>query len=287
MLNLQTQRGCAFGCCYCTYPLLEGRTPRRQAPEEVAENFAELARLGARYVFIVDSVFNSSARHVSGICEAILQRGIKIHWGCFLRPQGLTSELMKLMARAGLSHIEFGSDSLCDEVLASYEKGLCFEDILKSSELAQAERLEYCHFLIAGGPGETMETLQQGFERSKLLPGAVLMAVVGGRIYPGTALHQRALAEGVITAQTNLLNPTYYISPHLIEERIFAALREQSAKAPNWIVGEPSPGFLRFVQRLRQRGVSGPLWSYASLIQRVWLQAPPQPDLKTTGTPSS
>jgi radical SAM superfamily enzyme YgiQ (UPF0313 family) len=63
MLNLQTQRGCGFRCGYCTYPLIEGRRHRRRPPELVAAEFEQLERLGARYVFIVDSVFNSSGRH--------------------------------------------------------------------------------------------------------------------------------------------------------------------------------------------------------------------------------
>jgi radical SAM superfamily enzyme YgiQ (UPF0313 family) len=275
MLNIQTQRGCAFHCCYCTYPLLEGRAHRRRPPDAVAEEFEQLQNLGARYAFIVDSVFNSSVRHVAEICEAILARNLKLKWGCFLRPQGLTSELMKLMARAGLTHIEFGSDSFCDEVLATYDKGLSFDDIAKSSELAYQEKLDYCHFLIAGGPGETRETLRQGFERSKRLSGTVIMAVVGARIYPGTTLHQRALAEGVIDSGTDLLTPAYYFSPQLTADQIFADLQEHARTAPNWIVGDPTPAFAKLVDRLRDRGVVGPLWSYLSMIQRIWPQRTP------------
>jgi radical SAM superfamily enzyme YgiQ (UPF0313 family) len=200
MLNVQTQRGCAFRCCYCTYPVIEGRNHLRQSPEQVAEEFAQAAQLGAKYVFIVDSVFNSSARHVTEICEAILRRNVKIAWGCFLRPHGLTPDLLRLMGRAGLAHVEFGSDSLCDEVLQVYQKGFTFRDIRESSEMARNANVDYCHFLIAGGPGETWETLERGFQNSQQLQGAIIMAVVGMRIYPGTHLFHHALAEGRITA---------------------------------------------------------------------------------------
>ena len=273
-LNLQTQRGCAFRCCYCTYPLIEGRQHRRRPAEAVAEEFDQLRRLGAKYVFIVDSVFNSSPRHVAEVCEAILRRDVKISWGCFLRPQDLTSELMKLMARAGLSHIEFGSDSFCDDVLASYQKGFSFEDIFQSSELARAANVDYCHFLISGGPGETHETLEEGFENSRRLKNAVIMAVVGMRIYPGTPLFERAVAEGRLTRGQDLLAPTYYISPAVTAESVFAQLQEFARRSPSWIVGDPSPAYASLVNRLRQRGVVGPLWSYFSIIQRLWPRGP-------------
>jgi len=33
MLNISTQRGCNLPCCFCTYPLIEGRENRRRQPE--------------------------------------------------------------------------------------------------------------------------------------------------------------------------------------------------------------------------------------------------------------
>ena len=268
-LNLQTQRGCRHTCCYCTYPVIEGRTHRRREPEAVADEMAQLENLGAKYVFIVDSVFNSSARHVTEICEAILRRPTKLRWGCFLRPQGLTPELMQLMKRAGLSHIEFGSDSFCDAVLEQYAKRLTFADIFHSSELARQAEIEHCHFLICGGPGETLETLETSFENSLRLNRPVIMAVVGMRIYPGTPLVQRARREGQIKPEDDLLSPAYYVSPHLTEEAVFERLRNFARRSPNWIAGDPPADFASLVKRLRQRGVVGPLWSYFALLQRI------------------
>ena len=272
MLNLQTQRGCAHRCCYCSYPLIEGRRHRRRPPEIVAADFEQLQRCGAKYVFLVDSVFNSSAQHVTEVCEALLSRDLKLPWGCFLRPQGLTPGLMRLMARARLTHIEFGSDSFCDEVLAAYHKDLTFEDILRSSDLAKAEKIDFCHFLIAGGPGESMTTLERGFQNSLRLQGAVMMAVVGMRVYPGTPLFERAIAEGRIGHQSDLLQPVYYVEPRLKVEEIFSKLKEFTRRSTNWIIGDPDAGYLKMVSRLRQHGVTGPLWSYFSAIQRLWPQ---------------
>lgn len=272
MLNLQTQRGCGFRCCYCTYPLIEGRLHRRRPPEMVTAEFEVLQRLGAKYVFITDSIFNSSPQHVTEICEAILRRNVKLSWGCFLRPQGLTPPLMKLMARAGLSHVEFGSDSFCDEVLSAYQKGFTFDDILRASELARQENIGCCHFLIAGGPGETRATLENGFANSKRLRSAVILAVVGMRVYPGTPLFEQAVAEGRIQRDADLLAPAYYLAPGLTSEAIFEQLQEFARRSPNWIVGDPDPAYAALVERLRQRNVVGPLWSYFAMIQRLWPQ---------------
>jgi radical SAM superfamily enzyme YgiQ (UPF0313 family) len=270
MLNLQTQRGCRFRCCYCTYPLLEGQKPMRRPPDMVAAEFEQLQKLGAKYVFITDSLFNSSREQAAEISEALLRRNLKMSWGCFLRPQGLAPDLMNLMARAGLSHIEFGSDSLCDEVLAAYHKDFCFDEVLYSSELARHENVDFCHFLIAGGPGESRATLASSYANSQRLKGAVIIAVVGMRIYPGTPLFEQAVAEGRIQRDADLLAPTYYLAPGLTADAVFERLREFARLSPCWIVGDPDPAYTTLVQRLRQRGVVGPLWSYFAMTQRLW-----------------
>jgi radical SAM superfamily enzyme YgiQ (UPF0313 family) len=176
---------------------------------------------------------------------------------------------MRLMARSGLAHIEFGSDSFCDEVLVTYQKGFIFADILYASELARRERIDFCHFLIAGGPGETAATLETTFQNSLRLEGAVMMAVVGMRIYPGTPLFKRAVAEGRLAAEADLLQPAYYLAPGLTREGVFGQLNEFSRRSPNWITGDLDPAYEKLVIRLRQRGVAGPLWSYFSLIRQL------------------
>jgi radical SAM superfamily enzyme YgiQ (UPF0313 family) len=275
MLNLQTQRGCGFRCCYCTYPLIEGKRPLRRSPDSVAAEFEQLQRLGARYVFITDSIFNSSRQHATEVCEAILRRNVKLSWGCFLRPQGLTPALLNLMARAGLTHIEFGSDSFCDEVLAAYQKDLTFDDILSSRELARQANVDFCHFLIAGGPGETRATLERSFANSQRLKGAVILAVVGMRIYPGTHLLERAVAEGRLQHDAELLAPIYYLAPGLTQEGIFEQLQTFARRSPNWIAGDPDPAYSGLVERLRRRGVAGPLWGYFAMLKRLWPQGVP------------
>jgi radical SAM superfamily enzyme YgiQ (UPF0313 family) len=268
-LNLQTQRGCHFLCCYCTYPLIEGKNHRRRPPEIVAAELASLQRHGAKFAFIVDSVFNSTQRHVTEICELILRRNIKISWGCFLRPRGLTAEMMDLMARAGLTCIEFGTDSFSDVTLKTYAKYFTFNDVFESSELARKRNIDYCHFLICGGPGETPGTLEESFENSLRLQRGTVMAVVGMRIYPGTPLFAQAVGEGVIQRDADLLAPAYYLAPGLTAEMIFSKLREFARRSPSWIVGDPAPGYQELIHRLRKRGVAGPLWSYLAAVQRL------------------
>ena len=121
-------------------------------------------------------------------------------------------------------------------------------------------------------PAKSRQTLRRGFEASLRIKDAVIMAVVGMRIYPGTRLCQQALAEGCIGRDHNLLAPAYYLAPGLAVDGVFGQLKEFARRAPNWIVGDPGLPTESLIERLRKKGAIGPLWSYFSTIQRLWPQ---------------
>ena len=96
------------------------------------------------------------------------------------------------------------------------------------------------------------------------------MAVIGMRVYPGTPLAQRARAERRIDDATDLLPPTYYLAPGLSEESILTQVRGFAASSGNWIAGEPSQVYAQLAERLRRRGVRGPLWNHLAVLQRLF-----------------
>ena len=260
MLNIQTQRGCPFKCCYCTYPLIEGTAVRYRSPEIVCDEIEKIMTAGAPYFFIVDSVFNSSHDHVAGICEEIIRRKITIPWGCYFRPKGVTRELLVLAARAGLKHIEFGSDSFCDSVLSAYGKNFCFSDILHASECAGEAGIHYAHFLIFGGPGETEQTMHKSFEHSKRIKKSIFFPFASMRLYPGTPLFECALDQGVVTDKQDLLHPFYYMNQNVSQEKATALVDEFSKLSSNWISCKKSVQSQKVMNILRKQHIVGPLW---------------------------
>jgi radical SAM superfamily enzyme YgiQ (UPF0313 family) len=269
-MGLQTQRGCPLKCCYCTYPMIEGRRSRFRPGEAVAAELARMAEGGARQVFLVDSVFNTSNSHVIEVCEAILRAGVKLNWECFLRPRkGITRELLELMQRAGLNHIEFGSDSFSDPVLRRYGKNFDFEEIRRASELAGELKIRYTHFIIFGGPGETPESMEETLARAAALPNALYFATIGMRVYPGTPLwHLVASNQPGDVAGDYLLEPRFYLEPPLTVAGIHGRLKQVQQGASNWAVGDPPPAFVETLAKLRRRGKGANMWEYVELMQR-------------------
>jgi len=273
--GVQTQRGCPLKCCYCTYPVIEGKRSRFRSGEEIVEELQQLAAHGMKYAFFVDSVFNTRTSHVVETCEAIIRAKLDLQWECFLRPGGVTRELLQLMKRAGLRHIEFGSDSFSDTTLASYGKSFSFEEVREASELAATLGVQYSHFLIFGGPSETVETVEETLARAVTLPAAFFFATIGMRIYPDTDLWRMLAPEQHgETAADYLVDPRFYVAPGLTAHGLHIRLRELLKSASNWIVGDPPAAFSETMTKLRKRGISGPMREYVDLLQR--LATPPR-----------
>ncbi len=267
IFNVQTQRGCPLHCSYCTYPLIEGARRRLRDYGRVVGELRRWRELGVRYVFVVDSVLNTTAAHMRGLGEAILASGVEIEWGCFLRPHNVGADDLRRLREAGLRHIEFGSDSFSDAMLKAYGKSFTFSMIAEASAAAEAAGVHHCHFLIPGGPGETRDTLDETFTRAESLPGGVFFAFPGVRVYPGTPLWHRLRARGA-DLPDNLLAPWFYTEDGLSVEEITALLRQQARRDPRWVPAEMPAQFGTLAARFRKRGVEGPLWEYFPLLNR-------------------
>jgi len=268
MLNIQTQRGCPLKCCYCTYPSIEGSHVRRKDVEAVVEELRVIKRLGARYFFVVDGVFNTSNEYVAKLCEAMIRAKLDLKWCCFIRPADIDGDLAAIMARAGLAHAECGSDTLSDSMLKSYRKNFTYSQILESSLNLLSAGIKICHYEIFGGPGETEATVRETFERSREMPGGIFFSSTGLRVYPGTQLHRTIVGQRLELKAEPMLRPFYYVSPEFTEKSIDNLIGKLANGRSEWIVPPIASRISDDIRKMRQKGILGPLWDYMELMQR-------------------
>jgi radical SAM superfamily enzyme YgiQ (UPF0313 family) len=262
MLNLQTKRGCPFRCVYCSYPHIEGRTMRREAPEQVAQTAVALERAGARYIFITDSAFNADVDHSLAVAQAFRAAGLGIPWGGFFAPTHLPQDYFAVMADCGLRHVEFGTESLADPVLEAYRKPYTVEHVFEAHRSARLAGLHVAHYFLFGGPGETERSLSTTFSNLDKLEKMVLFLFCGMRIYPHTDLYDIALREGQISTDQNLIEPVFYKSPAVNHTRVAGLVEQRAQGRDNWVFGAGGDKVAKILSRMYRRGHSGPLWEY-------------------------
>jgi radical SAM superfamily enzyme YgiQ (UPF0313 family) len=258
MVNVQTKRGCPYRCIYCTYPLIEGHIVRTLDPGRIVHTLKTLyEQYGIDYVFFTDSVFNISNNFNLELANLMIRSELKTRWGAYFSPHNLTLEQLELYKRAGLTHIEFGTESLSDTTLVHYGKHFDVEEAVRVSDDCNKAGIYFCHFMIIGGYGETEQTVDESFENSKRIANTVFFPFIGMRIYPGTTLHQVALREGIVEANDKLLEPVYYISPSVN----YDTLKERAEKTGRrWVF--PDEDVATVMNRMRKRKRKGSLWHH-------------------------
>lgn len=258
MMNVQTKRGCPYTCIYCTYPIIEGSKVRTLDTDKIIETLTELSiRKKIHYVFFTDSVFNISNQYNIELAEKMIRANLNIHWGAYFSPHKLDEKLLRLFKEAGLTHIEFGTESLSNATLRHYGKHFTVEEVIEISNICQKVNIYFAHFMILGGYGETEESINEGFENSKKIDDTVFFPYIGMRIYPGTRLHQLALEEGYISPDEDLLEPFYYIAKGIN----YSTLKERAERSGRrWVF--PDEDVATVMNRMRKRQRKGSLWHH-------------------------
>ncbi len=258
MLNVQTKRGCPYNCIYCTYPLIEGKKVRTLNTDKIVDTLKKLYyQKGIDYIFFTDSVFNISNNYNYELAEKIIASGIKINWGGYFTFTHLDENLLKILKKSGLKHVEFGTEAISDTTLKTYGKNFTVNDVLEKSALCNKLEIDYAHFLILGGYGETDQTVDETFENSKHIENSVFFTYLGMRIYPGTKLQQYAIQEGIIDKEDDLLEPKYYLSKEVNYDSIKQRAKQTGRR---WVF--PDEDTTIITNRLRARNKKGPLWEY-------------------------
>ncbi|MDD2580893.1 MAG: radical SAM protein [Desulfuromonadaceae bacterium] len=269
MANLQTKRGCPYGCIYCTYPLLEGRCMRLRP---IAEIIAEIRTLvdgyGVSYLYFVDDIFNYPPDFAEELCLAMIAERLAVNWSAFINPDFVTPRLLQLMLAAGCDAVEYGSDSGSSRMLKALGKSFTVDSIRDSSRLCREFGVDFAHYILLGGPGETRETVLETFALMDEVDPTAVITMTGIRIYPGTALEQVALRDGIIAPGDSLLEPVFYISPEIREE-LCDLVTQEALKRRTWIV----PGLevninSAMLDALRMFPVKGPLWKLMKRLGR-------------------
>jgi hypothetical protein len=242
--SIQTKRGCAMHCEYCTYPQIEGHWIRQRLGEDVADEWQEMIASSPdiAHVFVVDSVFNLPPSHAHDVCHALVEYGNRMPWTCYINPIRFDQELADAMARAGCTGVEIGSDSGTDRGLEVLRKGFTTGHIRRASAVCQQAGIRDCHTFVLGARGETLDDVERSLDFIEDLQpySAIVMAYKDDReaVDPELAARQGEFRASVLEAIARRIpgNPKWAV-PSLgvrFNHRLFDVLRRSGRRGPLW-----------------------------------------------------
>ncbi|WP_052570871.1 lipid biosynthesis B12-binding/radical SAM protein [Endomicrobium proavitum] len=259
LLGVLTKRGCAYKCGYCSYPSIDGRKFAAFEVKTIVGYIKKLQQeMGVNEIFFTDSVFNDSCGYACDLCREIISQNVKIKFAAYFNPANVSFEDLKLFKEAGLFAVELGTDAACDTTLNALKKTFKFDDVLKFQSMCDDLRLPCSHFIIFGGPDETYGTIQESLDNIKKINNGVVMVFSGVRVHYNTEIYNRALKEGKLTKDTNLLKPYYYFSDKINISKMNDMIL-QSFKGNRKRIFPPEKGE-EMMRTLRGFGYKGLLW---------------------------
>ncbi|MGE4158538.1 MAG: radical SAM protein [Planctomycetota bacterium] len=272
---VQSKRGCALECVYCTYVNHEGKRYRLRNPEEVADEVAEVvADHGVRDFEFVDSTFNLPIRHAVETCRALARRRSGARFvGSSINPTKVTQELADAMVSAGFVSVLCTAESASDRALEGLRKGFTRAEVAETARVLGAAGLRTLWLFLIGGPGETPETVEEtlSFIHGSLGKNDVAFIARGIRVYPDTGMEAVALREGLIRSREDLIHPVFYMNPSLNKEWLESRLHEASRRDGRIILSDTtqSPLLPLGMRILRLAGAKKPLWRFVPAMNRV------------------
>jgi hopanoid biosynthesis associated radical SAM protein HpnJ len=204
-VSLYTTRGCPAQCTFCLWPqTLSGHPWRKRSTDDVA---AEMAKVKSYWpevkeFFFDDDTFNIQKARTIELCAKLKPLGLT--WSCTSRVT-TDYETLKAMKEAGCRLLIVGYESGDPQILKNIKKGATVERAKQFTKDCHKLGLVIHGDFIMGLPGETHETIDNTIRFAKELDVETIQVSVA-HAYPGTELHDYAMKNGFIAADSKMVD---------------------------------------------------------------------------------
>ena len=214
--GLETSRGCAHHCSFCSVRNFHRGRWRPKSVQRVMREVDELLDR-CRYpkvIYFVDDNFSTDVRRMEEICRAIVER--KAHdtfFWCQARVDALAKrpDLVEWMGKAHFTAVLLGLETPVARLLKSSGKNITVAQTMKTIELLHANDIGAWGTFTLGLPGETLDEAQATVDFIPATGVDVAQITVATPI-PGSNLYDEGKAQGSLVVtdwdQYDFTSPT-------------------------------------------------------------------------------
>src|SRR5438067_668695 len=172
---IYTTLGCPYHCSFCCIqaPFKSGEAMlglkesvnsyRFWSPQFIAGQLELLVqRHGVRHVKIADEMFVLNMKHVNGICDLLIERGLELNIWAYARVDTVRGdETIEKLKRAGFNWLAFGIESASERVRKDVDKGFKQDLIFETVERVRAVGINVIANFIFGLPEDDLQSMQE------------------------------------------------------------------------------------------------------------------------------
>jgi radical SAM superfamily enzyme YgiQ (UPF0313 family) len=278
-IQIQTKRGCALRCSYCTYNKIEGKQYRLINPRRIADEIEILVKeTGINHIEFTDSIFNIPLAHTKEVLREVIRKNLdlKLHT-MGLSPAAVDEELLDLMKSAGFNEVDIGAESACDKVLESLAKDFKRSDVLNIADQLKKKKIPATWFIMLGAPAETRETVFETLNTMGRIASKwdLVFISTGIRVYNGSPLANDILKHNIHCTDDNFLHPVKIEPEKISLSDIHTIAKSFSFRYPNFYFYEKEhiiPGPILHIGNLLLKMLHSrqPVWRLLLLLK--WIE---------------
>jgi anaerobic magnesium-protoporphyrin IX monomethyl ester cyclase len=201
-VTIVTGRGCPHRCTYCLWPqTITGHQYRQRSVANVVDEFEFIACEfpQVKEIFVEDDTLTVDQKRCVALAKELLRRGNRLPFTANSRAN-VSYETLSWLKRAGLRLLCIGFESSDQVVLNGKRKGIKVEQFYRFREDARRAGVLLHGCFMAGGRGETQESLVKTLELAKRLnPDTAQFFPL--MVYPGTEAYEWARFSGYLTTE--------------------------------------------------------------------------------------
>lgn len=203
---LYTTLGCPYRCSFCCIqaPFKAGEQAagmkagvnsyRFWSPEHVIGQIDKLViEHGVQNIKIADEMFVLNRRHVSRICDLIIERGYDLNLWAYARVDTVQEALLDKLAAAGFRWLAFGIESASERVRDGVDKRFDQEQIFMTLDKVRSAGIHVIGNYIFGLPDDDEVSMQETLDLARELR-CEFANFYTTMAYPGSPLYNQALA---------------------------------------------------------------------------------------------
>lgn len=193
--SIYTSLGCPYKCVFCCINApFDINRYRMRKPESVVEEIVMLReKYGVKTFKIIDEMFVLNERHVMGVCDGIIERGITdLNIWAYARVDTVKPHMLEKLRKAGFQWLALGIESGSEHVRDGAEKAFSQSDIIDIVRQIQSAGIKVIGNYIFGLPDDDLESMQATLDLSLEL-NCEFANFYSAMAYPGSPLYAMAV----------------------------------------------------------------------------------------------
>jgi radical SAM superfamily enzyme YgiQ (UPF0313 family) len=252
LVYVYTSRGCPYTCVFCQKEVY-GRQFRSRSTDNICRELELVQQeFDPGAVLFIDELFTCKKKRVIELCDAMVERNLRMNWVCETRVDRVDYEMMMAMRRAGLRRMYFGVESGSPKSLEVLNKRFTVAQVIETLKAARRANIWTKIFLIVGTPGETTEDLELTAGMLKTAhPDMVRTALFNPLIgSPSFDIYHDRIDMDMIFKEFVASGGTPYRHENFTPEELRDAERKLVADYEAWY-GRPAQRFRRWLSRMK------------------------------------